>query len=54
MKKFYDLYQQFAGKKNKKTLNNNLLNITNDGKIKATFFKTGRLYDVNFRNLDNS
>jgi len=54
VKKFYDLYKHFAGKKNTKTLNNNLLDITTDGKIKATFFKTGKLYDVNFRNPDNS
>ncbi|GAG32589.1 unnamed protein product, partial [marine sediment metagenome] len=35
-----------------KTTNNNILDITIDGEIKAIFSKTGRLFDVEFRNLE--
>lgn len=52
VRKFYDLYHKLPSKYIKKTTNNNILDITIDGEIKAIFSKTGRLFDVEFRNLE--
>lgn len=52
IKKFYDLYNKLPNKYAKKTLTGNILDITTDGEIKAVLFKTGRLFDVEFRNLE--
>lgn len=49
VRKFYELYYKLSNNYIKKTLNNNILDITIDGKIKAILFKTGRLYDVEFK-----
>lgn len=46
VKKFFDLYQALSGDYEKKLMVKGTLDITVDGSIKAKFFKTGRLFDV--------
>jgi len=49
VKKFYDLYQNLSNEYETKILNNGTLDITVDGAIKAQFFKTGRLFNVELK-----
>ena len=51
VEKFYDLYHKLSDKYVKKTSNNNILDIETDGEIIARFFKTGRLYNVEFKKM---
>ncbi|MBA7611101.1 hypothetical protein ES703_18317 [subsurface metagenome] len=48
VKKFEDLFYQLSENYIKKKLSNGVLDIEVDGDVKAKFFKTGRLYDVEF------
>lgn len=48
VKKFEDLFCQLSENYIKKKLSNGVLDIEVDGDVKAKFFKTGRLYDVEF------
>jgi len=49
VKKYYDLYQNLSNEYETKILNNGTLDITVNGAIKAKFFKTGRLFDVELK-----
>jgi len=48
VEKFEDLFYQLSENYIKKKLSNGVLDIEVDGDVKAKFFKTGRLYDVEF------
>jgi len=46
VKKFHDLFHQLPGTYKKNILSNGVLDIEVDGDVKAKFFKSGRLFDV--------
>lgn len=48
VEKFEDLFYQLSENYIKKKFSNGVLDIEVDGDVKAKFFKTGRLYDVEF------
>ncbi len=48
VEKFEDLFYQLSENYKKKKLIDGVLDIEVDGDVKAKFFKTGRLYDVEF------
>lgn len=48
VKKFRELFNNLSGVYLKNKLNNGILDVAVDGDVKAKFFKTGRLYDVEF------
>jgi hypothetical protein len=46
VKKFRELFNKLPGVYIRNKLNNGILDVAVDGDVKAKFFKTGRLYDV--------
>lgn len=54
VRKFYELYHELSNNYDKKILNNGVLSIEVDGDIKAKFFKTGRLFDVELNIHDSN
>jgi len=46
VKKFHDLFRQLPGTYEKNALSTGVLDIEVDGDVKAKFFKSGRLFDV--------